>query len=634
MQPEIANDLILKGAPEVEGYKLLGPCILHSKIGQGGMGAVFRGQHLNLGIEVAVKCLLPGLASLKADLILRFQREAHLAARVTHENLVRVYDVGEQHGLHFLVMEYVTGESLRERIGRRGRSSVREAATVFHQAAKGLAAAHAEGIVHRDIKPENLIVCPSKNLVKVADLGLSRLSESVVDITASQVRMGTPPYMPPEQWRSLGSVGREGDVWALGAVLYYMLAGENAFQGTVFQIERKICEEPFPEIVKLRPDVPQPLVETLRKCTEREPSARYRNARELVEALDRVVAMCSFEMQIDAALKDEPPLSPALLKRNMALPRPPASLIEKVRSGTVPQARIEVAAKSAASEALLLALLCVLLAVVAAVILKWKTAVPGERTPRVIPGFEHAGTNPQGFDEYVHKASQIRMILLPGGAFWMGSRDGGPEKDEKPRHKVTLSPFLIAKYEVSQKEWNDWEDRKSSNPDVPRRSNPVVAQDKSDDKPIYNVTWLACDGFCSELCLSLPTEAQWEFACRSGRSTEFAFGDALTADLANFSGDTGVAAPRPINSYAPNAFGAFNMHGNVREWCQDAYDAGFYGSAAEARNPLCTQGEDKVLRGGCFTQGDQACRSAKRDHELPDRYDQDIGFRPALTLPD
>ncbi len=302
MQPELSSDLILKDAPEIEGYKLLGPCVLHSKVGQGGMGAVYRGQHLNLGIEVAVKCLLPGLASLKADLIARFQREAHLAARVTHQNLVRVYDVGQQHGLHYLVMEYVIGESLRERISRRGRSSIQEAVTILYQAAKGLAAAHDEGIVHRDIKPENIMICETKNLVKVADLGLSRLSESVVDITASHVRMGTPPYMPPEQWESFGSVDRQGDVWALGATLYYMLAGQNAFLGTFFQIERQICGEPFPDVLKVCPDVPQDLVEVLRKSTEKEPEDRYQNARELEKALDHVMAMHELATKIDEPL--------------------------------------------------------------------------------------------------------------------------------------------------------------------------------------------------------------------------------------------------------------------------------------------------------------------------------------------
>lgn len=624
MQPELSSDLLLKDAPEIEGYKLLGPCVLHSKVGQGGMGAVYRGQHLNLGIEVAVKCLLPGLASLKADLITRFQREAHLAARVTHQNLVRVYDVGEQHGLHYLVMEYVIGESLRERISRRGRSSIQEAVTILYQAAKGLAAAHDEGIVHRDIKPENIMICETKNLVKVADLGLSRLSESVVDITAPHVRMGTPPYMPPEQWESFGSVGRQGDVWALGAALYYMLAGQNAFQGTVFQIERQICSEPFPDVLKMCPDLPQDLVEVLRKSTEKGPEDRYQNARELEEALEHFIATHELATKIDEPLASEPKLSPAALKRNTALPAFPQTLLQKVRSGTAVRAGLEATDRGSAGKKVDVMVLGLLLCFAAIIFLvwHWTRPVPSEKaTARFIDGFEHVGANAQGFDEYVHKKSRIRMVYLPGGTFWMGSRDNSPEKDEKPRHNVSLSPFLIAKYELSQEEWEHRTDE-----------NPAPETDKKSDHPVSNVTWIQCNAFCQKLGLSLPTEAQWEFACRANQSSEFAFGDdALTSALANFNDPRG---PRPINSYAPNDFGIFNMHGNVFEWCQDSYDKDFYTSSNEERNPLCTVGEDKVVRGGGFLRDADDCRSAKRRHEEPGWYEQDIGFRPAFTLPD
>ena len=241
-----------------------------------------------------------------------------------------------------------------------------------------------------------------------------------------------------------------------------------------------------------------------------------------------------------------------------------------------------------------------------------------------IEGFRHVKKNRQGFHEYLHTGAGIVMVLLPGGAFQMGTDSGG-RKDEKPRHSVTLDAFLIGKFELSQAEWERV---------MPR--NP--SRFKSDKLPVERVTWDECQVFCSrsEPPLRLPTEAEWEYACRAGSSTLYSTGDGLADSQANFKS---VRQNRkktvPVYAFAPNAFGLHNMHGNVWEWCQDVYSEGFYeSSGATERNPECSLGSLKrVFRGGGWGDDVSRCRSAVRGSGKPLLRHVGHGFRPVFRLP-
>jgi formylglycine-generating enzyme required for sulfatase activity/serine/threonine protein kinase len=329
--------------PVLDGFKVLDRCVLYAKVGEGGMGAVYRGRHVDLDIEVGVKCMLPALAASDASFVLRFQREAHLAARVSHQNLVRVFDVKDAHGVHYMVMEYVRGETAHERVLRKnngllGRGlAAGEAVAIVLGAARGLAEAHGQGIVHRDIKPENVLVS-AEGRVKLADLGLGRARDGGGEKSSqpggeggsmaslSRIAMGTPRYMPPEQWEGLGKVGPPGDVWALGATLYFMLAGANAFaEETPFRLGVRITNEDFPDIRGRRSDLPQPLTELLQKCTQRRPEHRYPDAAALVEALEDVARREGFR----GSLAD--PAAGTTTSRCALVSPPPADLLAKVR---------------------------------------------------------------------------------------------------------------------------------------------------------------------------------------------------------------------------------------------------------------------------------------------------------------
>ena len=288
---DLLQDPMLRNAPTVEGYKVLEPAVLYAKIGKGGMGAVYRGRHFKLDLDVAVKCLKPSLVDEDGDFVKRFEREARLAASIAHQNVVRVMDVQEQNGLHYLVMEYVRGETAAERVARKGPLSEREALAILYGATAGLAEAHQRGIVHRDIKPENILVSV-EGRVKLADLGLAKSSGGVdgrsVSMPASRI-MGTPQYMPPEQWETT-DVTAAADIWALGATFYFLVTGKAGIPGTgtYHAVAKRIQEQDYPTLRAARSDLRPEVHAIFEKCVQRDWKDRYPDARMLLRELKKL----------------------------------------------------------------------------------------------------------------------------------------------------------------------------------------------------------------------------------------------------------------------------------------------------------------------------------------------------------
>lgn len=282
---ETETDRLLDRIPDVAGYKILGSCVLCGYVGQGGMSHVYQGWHTVLDIRVAVKCLKPSLAEAGEHFVSRFQREARIAARVEHPNLTRVYEVGCEHGLNYLILGYVDGETARNRVRRKGPLSTAEAVSIAFKAARGLAAAHNNGVIHRDVKPENILIS-TQGKVKLADLGLAKSMSFGDTRTASQLILGTPTYMPPEQYEGLAKVGPASDVYALGATLYFLLAGVDPYSGQSYvELMHNVCTKPFPDIPDAVGRTTSGLADVVRKSTAKKPEARYPNALEFAKAL-------------------------------------------------------------------------------------------------------------------------------------------------------------------------------------------------------------------------------------------------------------------------------------------------------------------------------------------------------------
>ena len=245
---------------------------------------------------------------------------------------------------------------------------------------------------------------------------------------------------------------------------------------------------------------------------------------------------------------------------------------------------------------------------------------------RLTRDFERLADNAQGYREYRHRQTGIVFVRVPGGTFMMGSLEGeeGRREDEL-QHEVTLTPFLIAKYELTQ---NQWEKVMGSRP----------SSFTGDNLPVEKVSWEDCKDFCRRAGLALPTEAQWEYACRAGSETAYHSGDSEEGlkKVAWY----GIAFSRggkthPVGEKMANGFGLHDMHGNVWEWCEDLWDPAFYGKPeATQKNPVRTASGsgDRVFRGGCWDGNASFCRSGARLYDRPSDGSRFVGFRPVYNL--
>ncbi|MDI1476537.1 serine/threonine-protein kinase [Polyangium sp. y55x31] len=279
-QPSLANPC--------EGDVLAGKYRVESVLGKGGMGVVVAAMHLQLGQRVAIKYLLQPD---NTEIVARFLREARAAVRLKSEHVARVLDVGELgSGAPYMVMEYLEGGDLLRHLKTQGPLPIPEAVDYILQTCEAIAEAHAVGIVHRDLKPANLFLTTTPDgsrSVKVLDFGISKVSENEseggdgMQLTKTEMVLGSPLYMSPEQLKSSKDVDPRSDIWALGVILYQLLAGKVPFNGTAFsELVLKVNLEPPPPLSQYRSDVPAELEALILRCLEKKREHRFNNIAE------------------------------------------------------------------------------------------------------------------------------------------------------------------------------------------------------------------------------------------------------------------------------------------------------------------------------------------------------------------
>jgi serine/threonine protein kinase len=258
-------------------------------IASGGMGAVYRAVDVELKRPVALKVLNTDMAG-KPAMLERFRREARSAAKLSHENIVTLYDWGEANGTHYLALEFVEGVDLHEYICRKGRLEPEEARQILIQAARALNHFHQAGIVHRDIKPSNFLVNQVKGRprVKLTDLGLAReTSADEFRVTKAGTTVGTVDYMSPEQGRDSGAADIRSDIYSLGCTFFHMLAGQAPFnEGSLTERLYQHAETKPPDVRTFNPNIPPALVAILARMLEKKPEDRYQTPAELLRHLE------------------------------------------------------------------------------------------------------------------------------------------------------------------------------------------------------------------------------------------------------------------------------------------------------------------------------------------------------------
>ena len=268
--------MVTKGQKINDRYEII------RSIGEGGMANVYLAYDTILDRNVAIKVLRGDLAN-DEKFVRRFQREALSASSLSHPNIVAMYDVGEDNGLYYIVMEYVEGKTLKQLLKKRGNLTLSEAIDIMLQLTDGMAHAHDSYIVHRDLKPQNIMI-QDDGQIKITDFGIAMALNST-QLTQTNSVMGSVHYLPPEQAAGKGTTIKS-DIYSMGIIFYELLTGELPFKGdSAVEIALKQMKEPLPDVHKLNPDIPQSIENIILRSTAKNPKNRYNDAKSMHDDL-------------------------------------------------------------------------------------------------------------------------------------------------------------------------------------------------------------------------------------------------------------------------------------------------------------------------------------------------------------
>ena len=637
------------------------------KIGAGGMGQVYKAFHSGTERLVAIKMILKK-GKIDPEVVKRFEREVKAAAKLVHSNIITVFDADQADGRIFMVMEYIKGDDLGGILRKKGQLSVSEAVDYILQAARGLKYAHDQGVIHRDIKPGNILVDLSGN-VKIVDMGLAKVEskeddESISMLTAPAAIMGTVDFMSPEQGFSSKNVDARADIYSLGATLFFLLTQKVMFPGySAFEKLLAHRESPIPSLSNFRVDITPDLEIAFMKMVAKKVEDRYASMAEVVSTLSRLqteIGENSVATEILATNCFEVPSSLELIDIQSVLTnlgKEGNNETDKHVGGKTLAYISGMLKKTYTSKVLAVTGIIVLVLLVLMLLMKPGTNVKEEVKAQIaelaklkleeeakakqmemvkLKQEEEAKVKQMelvkskaGKEEVadiVKVAASIEkdLVLIPVGKFMMGSPESEKgRRDNETQHEVTLTkPFYMGKYEVTQEQWES-----------------VMGNNLSSNKgaklPVTDVSWNDCQDFIKKLNAStkggyrLPTEAEWEYACRAGKTTAYAVGASLTNIDANIEGGP-AGSIKAVGGYNPNAFGLYDMHGNVWEWCNDDWKADYpAGSATDPKGPAT--GTHRVLRGGSFIDFASLARSSDRLNNSPTDRFLNGGFRLVRT---
>jgi formylglycine-generating enzyme required for sulfatase activity len=624
------------------GDLVLGHYILLERLGEGGMGQVFKAREQRLGRVVALKILRKEFL-IKPDFVRRFHKEVEAAGRLSHPNVVHAYDAEQIGATHVFSMEYVEGVTLSRLVKRSGPLPVAQACEYVRQAALGLQHIHEHGLVHRDIKPANLMHASREDVIKILDLGLVRLLDdnsggaSAANLTRLGMVVGTLDYIAPEQVTNSHQADIRADLYSLGCVFHFLLSGKVPFPGeeTVAKLLRHQSEEAVP-IEQLRPEVPPRVAAIVRKLMAKQPYERHQTPAELVFDLAALTPPVALAIPKDdnhaAKTDDEGPLS--FLPGGAADLSATPAWLRRTRP-TKRRSKRWIAAAAVLVAPLLIWLIVHLFSAE-------QQPAPEENPPEPRPIAAP--------EKEIRNSLGMKLVRIPAGRFIMGSPPNeAHRRSDEVAHPVTISrPFYLGAHLVTVGNFRAFAkaagyrtEAEKAGETRPGRCWLKPGWEQGDDYPVACLSWHDAKTFCDWLSKKegqtycLPTEAEWEYACRAGSTSAYSFG-AEAEKLREYGWHRGSSGEKahPVGKLKPNAWGLYDMHGNLLQWCGDYYDAHFYEKTASVDPRGPDRGGRRVLRGGSWNSAAQECRSAQRTADEPSEHRNDRGGFRVVLVPD
>jgi eukaryotic-like serine/threonine-protein kinase len=644
----------------------VGRCRLVEFLGAGGMGYVYRAVHDTLGLPRAVKILPTPTGPSAASLVSRFEREAQQAAKIDHPNVVRVFDFGDEPGLYYIEMEFVSGHDLATEIAKRGSLPESEVLRIGIQTCRALSAAHAIQLIHRDVKPGNILLCDS-GAAKIADFGLVKSLSEVSDLTNSGFLVGSPRFMAPEAW--LGQhIGLRYDIYALGATLFCALSGKLPFCGTTAELMHHHLGTPPPDPRQVSSGISSRMAGIVKKCMSKSPEDRYPSAAaletDLLDALSSakkrsaastiIFKSPSPKKNIPTAKREpvgqggKPGRAPtakradasgdsasaAALSRNKVF-QPSRQCSAKQRS---PSRKSQV---SAPDHHYLVRLfrrplfqgVCVLVLIV----LLWLVNI-SQMEPKPNPGPKATPKTVVKKPPPVEEPPEIKPkpgeVHIPPGTAILGSSE---EAHKNPLRTVHLNGVYVDKYEVTNKQYREFMDairedgdEAYAHPDQPKGKSHEPkdfgnSELKQPDCSVVGIDWFDAYAYAQWAGKRLPTADEWERAARGAKGLRYPWGSAKVVEgnvvraQCQESQAKGKLVLKPGSiGHDLSPVGCYDMAGNVMEWTGTSD---------------LSQGGYRVIKGGGYSVPKELCITFGQSWAPPSFRDLGIGFRCARDAP-
>ncbi len=659
--------------------------LIQAILGGGGFGVAYRAEDRKERRQVVIKTLNQRQQN-QADFAEqqeKFMNEAMRLKGFAHRHIVEVYELIQVDGLLGMVMEYIDGQELAEYVEDKGKLTESQALKYIEQVGEALIYIHEKGFLHRDIKPHNIMLRAGSNEAVLIDFGLAR---GFIDgKTLSMTNSHTPAYAPIEQYDRHGHFGAHTDIYALAATLYHLVTGEPPIFPAKGRLEAQNKGQSIDRF--LWDKIPEGITERTKQGIIKGMAVLPKDRPQTMGDLFQILGL---GVQPVIVATPPPPAIPVVT------PSPTGSIVpvkvaqkRPVTPPPTPQPKVQVkplyspfeppaTPKQPATRRNFIKWLgfngvgAVSVFAVSQIGKKSPDALldvdlvkPVDESPNpastasIAPKltkiqFTSVKLNNQGiiiakppgsaqiYTEALGNGVDLKMVKIPGGEFMMGSPESEKdrEKDESPQHQVTVPEFYLAQTLVTQAQYQAIMGKNPSN-------------FKGNDKlPVEQVSWLDAVAFCEKFSQKtnrtyrLPSEAEWEYACRAGSNTPYAFGETINPSVVNYDGNFpyGGAAKgeyrektTPVGSFPPNLFGLYDMHGNLWEWCLDEYTNNYNGAPTDgsARGNIISREENKVrlLRGGSWDNNAQNCRAANRFYYAASNRDNDIGFRVVGVQP-